>query len=467
MSQSFSERLYDRLPALLQNVACSAVGYRESRIRFGAAFDKRLSWLLETERWSAAQIAAYQDEQLREMVRHAYDTVPFYRARMQGAGLAPEDIRTVADLPKLPILTKEEVRANHRAMVSSAADAKALVARHTSGTSGKALDFYTSRDGMAFQWAVWWRHRIRFGLEPGTWHVNFTGKPVVPPDRNSGPYWRWNWPVRQVLINMHHLTPEKAPEIAEFLGSRDIPLWTGYPSVVHAFVVAAQQAGAALKKKPKFVITGAENVLEFQRNDIAGYTGAMLTDQYGFSEGCGNASHCEHVRYHEDFEFGVIERVDIENNGGARRAKLVCTGFANPEFPFIRYEVGDMAEWDRDPLVCACGRQSFAFDRIVGRQDDYVVTPEGRRIMRFDYIFKETANVAEAQVVQEKLGEIVIRVVRRAEYNSADEQRLRGEVARWISPALVVSFEYVNEIERTQSGKFRAVVSRLKAGQPA
>jgi phenylacetate-CoA ligase len=83
--------------------------------------------------------------------------------------------------------------------------------------------------------------------------------------------------------------------------------------------------------------------------------------------------------------------------------------------------------------------------------------------MRFDYIFKDSLNVKEAQVVQQRPGEISVRLVRRAGYGRQDELDLRREFARCVSPALVLHFEYVSEIERERNGKFRAVVSHLRA----
>jgi phenylacetate-CoA ligase len=104
--------------------------------------------------------------------------------------------------------------------------------------------------------------------------------------------------------------------------------------------------------------------------------------------------------------------------------------------------------------------------RIEGREDDYVITPEGTRIMRFDYVFKDALNVKEVQIVQEQLGEITVRLVRRPGYSTSDEADIGREIQRWISPRLAVRFEYVSEIERERNGKFRAVLSRVKSPQP-
>ena len=204
-------------------------------------------------------------------------------------------------------------------------------------------------------------------------------------------------------------------------------------------------------------------MLDYQRRDIAALTGATLTDQYGMSEACGNASHCAALVYHEDFEFGVLECVDPRPAPDGRvSGRIVCTGFASPDTPLIRYDVGDVGVWERPGSSCSCGRHSAILTTIDGRRDDYVVTPEGSRIMRFDYLFKDTHNIREAQVVQSEPGTITLRIVKRDGYSVRDETVLREQVREWISPTLGVSFEYTDEIPRQGDGKFRAVVSGLR-----
>ncbi len=464
MSSAVAAAVYERLPVALQNLVCSAYGFREARTRFNKEFHDRLRALEESEWWSASDIASYQDERLRDLVQHAYTTIPYYRDRMRALGLTADDIRGRADLHKLPILSKEDVRANYARMVSTTAQRGDLVLRHTSGTTGKALHFYYARSAIAQQWAVWWRHRRRFGVGLDALHANFTGKRVVPIQQNRPPYWRWNRPMRQALLNMQHLTPAKIRDVVAFLDSKDFVYYNGYPSVIHAMAASALEAGLTLTRPPRFVFTGAENMLDYQRRDIAALTGATLTDQYGFSEGCGNASHCESLAYHEDFEFGILECVDARPTGDGRAAgRIVCTGFASANAPLIRYEVGDVGIWEDPNRRCTCGRHSAILTSIDGRRDDFIVTPEGARIMRFDYLFKDTHHIREAQIVQRDPGTVILRIVRREGYSSRDEALLREEVRHWISPTIGVSFEYTNEIPRPANGKFRAVVSELSS----
>ena len=460
MSESaLVEQIYPHLPVFLQNAACWYYGKKEARVRLGRVFERRLQELTESENWGAAEIEAYQSEKLRSLIRHAYENVPYYKERWKALKIVPDDIRSRNDLHKLPILTKEDVRQNADRFISQKSPRRQLLSRHTSGTTGKALHFYMTEEAVAFQWAVWWRHRLRFGVTPGSWHANFTGQRVVPVVQRTPPYWRWNRPMRQVLINMQSLTPAKIASIVEMLNSQRFDFYCGYPSFIHMLAVNAIDAGLRLTSSPRVIFTGAENMLDFQRRDIQAFTGAILTEHYGCTEACCNASRCPEFVYHEDFEFGIME--GIERTGGDPAKTIVGTGFACDAFPFIRYEVGDTAVW-QDGKGCVCGRNSNVLLRVEGRCDDYIVTPEGARIARLDYLFKDALNVKEAQIIQERLGEVTIRLVRRSAYGTKDEMELKRDIASWLSPLLAVQFEYVQEIPRGQNGKFRAVLSLLK-----
>lgn len=124
-------------------------------------------------------------------------------------------------------------------------------------------------------------------------------------------------------------------------------------------------------------------------------------------------------RYHEDFEIGHLELIDTTMTSKGKLGKLVATGFKNIGMPFIRYEIGDSATFSGEP--CTCSLHSQIIIDIEGRNEDFVITPEGTRLMRLDYLFKDTHGIKECQVVQRKLGEITLRIVRRDSYSQATE----------------------------------------------
>jgi phenylacetate-CoA ligase len=453
---------YKHLPIWLQSKACWLYGYNFVRRQYNKSFVEKLSWLLESERWSSTEIEAYKNNQLRILIKEAYDNVLYYHEVMDKLKLGPSDIKTVNDLPKLPTLKKEDIRNNLDKFISRKADKRRLLLQHTSGTTGKSLHFYMNRETETLQWAIWWRFRNRFGMTNKSWHVNFRAQLFVPKEQNKPPFWRWVTPMRQVVINMQHLVPTKINYIVDFLNEHHFEFYTAYPSIVHVFAVTAMENGLHLKNPPRVILMGCENTYDFQRRSLEEFTGAIIRDQYGVSEGCCNTSQCENGLYHEDFELGIMECIESKpEKEGRVRGKIVCTGLADFEFPFIRYEIGDVATWENPTVNCACGRQSKLISKVEGREDDYVITPEGRRIMRFDYIFKDAQNCMESQIVQEKPGEIKVFIVRRSTFTQKDEDCILKEIRKWISESLRVEFVYVPEIEREPNGKFRAVKSHL------
>ncbi len=456
------EKLYKHLPVSLQNLACSLYGYKEKRKRYGKWFDYYQDLLDKTDNIDRNEIEGYQTKKLSELIKNAYDNVPYYRQVFDERNLKPIDIQSKEDLKKLPILTKEIINKSPELFLNEKFSKSNLIQIKTSGTTGKSLEFYSTKEALSFQWAVWWRHRSRFGFNYGDKHLNFTGRPVVSVEQSCPPYWRWNKAFNQALVSMQVITNDTIDDICSFINNNKFDFWVGYPSIIHNFCSLLLEKEIELKSKPKVIFLGAENIYDDQKVDIEKVTGAILTDQYGFSEGAGNASQCEYFNHHIDFEFGILECVESEElENGDLRGKIVCTGFANQAFPFIRYEVGDMGVWGSDDFECECGRVSQVLKKIEGRVEDYVVTPEGKRIMRFDYLFKDTDQIKEAQVVQRQLGSIEINIVKRKGYTSDTEDHLLGQVKDWISPNLKVSFNYVPEIPRESNGKFRAVKSEL------
>jgi len=457
----WQERMYPLLPIFAQNLVCDLHGYSQYKLRYGGEFQELLDWLEETEWWSDEEIQEYQNIQLRKLVQHAYATVPYYQRVFDELKLKPDDIQSTAHLQKLPILTKEDVHKYMGDMISSEFKPNELVFVHTSGTTGKSLQFYMEPRAFQFRWAVWWRHRKWFGIEFDSPYASFTGLSAVPLQQTAPPFWRENRPMHQTIFTMHHIVPEKIDAIVARLNRYGFDYYHGYPSIIYNLAVLIQEHNQEITRPPKIIFTGAENLYEDQRQAMREVIKCPVTDHYGFSEGCGNASRCSEDLYHEDFEYGILECVNPELLGdGSIRGNIIATGFGSYAMPFIRYDVGDVGTWVT--TNCKCGRRSKTLIRVEGRTEDYIITPEGRKIMRFDYIFKDTHSIKEAQVVQRELGSLCLRVVRRSSYSISDEEFLREEINRRVSAKIKVKFEYVEEIGRETSGKFQAVKSEIR-----
>jgi phenylacetate-CoA ligase len=457
------EKIYSKFPIFLQNIACSLYGLREKHFRLGSDFRYYYDILISGEGADSELIEEYQNQQIRKIISHAYQFSPFYKCLFDQAKLKPDDIYCREALSLLPVLRKEDIFTHNYAIRSNSSMKSRIRNVKTSGTTGTALQFITTQEAIAFQWAVWWRHRSRFGFLPGDWHINFTGKPVVPIDQNKPPFWRLDYARKQIIISSGHLVRNKVRDIVNFLNTSKVKYVTGYPSQISHFCNLIDEDKSISLNNRVCIFPGAEGIQQFQKNTLSKVWGSNIFEQYGFSEGCGNASMCEYGNYHEDWEFGILDSYDsIVNSDGSKTGKIVATGFANYAFPFLRYEVGDSATWESENFRCPCGRHSKVIREINGRNEDYVITPEGNKIMRFDYIFKDAFSIREAQVIQRQLGSVIIKYVPRQGFNESDLLIIKEAMRSWISSSLQIYFEQVDAIARGTSGKFKPVVSDLR-----
>jgi phenylacetate-CoA ligase len=446
----------------MQNLACSVYGWKENKVRFNKEFEVLLEEYKLTQYFNVNSIEDYKLKKLALVLDNAYKTVPYYHKKFKELNLVPTDISSLELLNLLPVLTKEELRNNQDLMVSNHYKSSCLHEVHTSGTTGKALTLFKTSESISAQWAIWFRHRSRFGVNKGDLHVNFTGKQVTPTSQTSPPYWRFNAPANQYLINMQHVTNDKIVDIVKFLNSIEPSFYSGYPSILAEIARLAVDRGVKLNhnSRPSVIFCGAENVLTYQKDILEKWTGAKVTDQYGLTEGNCNLSKCEFNNYHEDFEFGHVECYEPELlPDGRKRGKVLGTSYSNLAMPLIRYLTGDIAIWASPEFKCPCGRSSAVIESIEGRIDDFIELNDGRRVMRFDYLFKGTDSVKEAQVCQYRIGEVVIKIVLRDDDFYNVKEKLQKEFSKWICRETKLKVLQVEFIEKSPSGKFKSVKS--------
>lgn len=470
MSESLAHRLYASCPVFVQNMACSLVGVKIKWERYNRHFDRYLKWLRGTERWSADRIHTHQDENLRRIVRWAYETVPFYRKWYDDHGVHPDAIRAQDDLQRLPILTKQTVREHRHEMIAAPHRGKRLVRLLTSGTTGTALEVLMTREARAYQWAVWWRHRARFGIHPGDKYLSFGARTVVPASQSKPPFWRRNRVGKQTYLSTYHLTPQFMPGIVDWLNRESFDFYSGYPSAMYVLANFMIENDLTFKRPPRYVITGADALLPTVETAIRKAFGAPVTEQYGMAEFAGNMAKCENGKFHLDFECCCVESLPLKGLDvpGQDQRRLLFTGWGNPVMPFIRYDVGDYGRPTKNG--CSCGRESECFEAIEGRTEDYVRTPDGRMAIGMNQVFEYAPGAREIQIYQERVDAIEVRIVPGTAYGADDEAALRRELRRRLGDAIQFDFVLVDEIPRTAAGKFRAVVSTLSgrsAGEQA
>jgi phenylacetate-CoA ligase len=456
------QAFYDKAPYLAQSVMLNLYALNIHLERYGKPFARAFDELRQTQWFSPEKIYHYQTKRLRALVKRAYETVPFYRKHFNENGVRPEDIKELSDISRLPLLTREDVRAAGDSLISSKFSKRKLVHGHTSGTTGSPLSFYWDKNTCIYNNAIDWRHKHWAGIHYGDGIALLMGRTIVPTHKTKPPFWQHDRIHNILWISSFHLSEEYLPHYLEKLKRYKPAAIEGYPSTVYILARYLKKIGQ--KFPVKAVITSSETLQPVQRTLIEEYFQAPVFDFYAMAERVVYAGQCpEAHEYHLSFEYAVNEIVDNDGNPveSGKEGYLVGTSLLNFGMPFIRYKTTDVTAINTNQ--CSCGRHMPRLKGVTTKDEDIVVTPEGKLISSsvLTHPFKPIDAVQESQIVQEKIDLLRIKIVRREDFSESDSDHLIAALRERVGPKMHIELEFVDNIARTQAGKFRWVISKI------
>jgi phenylacetate-CoA ligase len=452
--------VYERLPYFLQTAALNYYAAKIHRARYGSKFYRLLDSLLETQWYSADQIREFQGERLRTIVTYAYDNVAYYRKRMMQLGLTPADIADVSDIGKLPILEKDDVRANYAALLSATSSAKQLGKGSTSGTTGSPLTVAWDLNTQQYNNAVDWRQKCWAGVQYGERIAQILGRPIVALSRNRPPFWQTDFIHKQLWLSAFHMKPQNLHHYFEKIRAFRPVAIEGYPSTVYELAKFIDETAGGYPVKAVF--TSSEPLYPHQRELIEKCFQTRVFDFYGHAERTVFSTQCEaHHGQHVNFEYGILELLDDagapQNDGGV--GTMVGTSLCNFGMPLIRYRIGDQTRFITQP--CSCGRQMQRMECVESKSEDRIVRPDGTVISAsvLTHPFKPITAIEKSQIIQHGARAIEIKIVRRKSYTTQDETRLLSEFRKRVGAEFNVEVAYVEDIPKTKNGKYRWVIN--------
>lgn len=452
--------VYHQLPEPLRTLAASLRGYYLRSWRYGPETERLVEEALERERWSAEQWKRWQQERLAFVLHRAATRVPYYRDQW-GERRRKGDKASWEVLENWPILEKEPLRAHPQAFVADDCDIRRMFHEHTSGTTGKPLDLWWSRETVRAWYALFEaRWRRWYGVSRHDRWAILGGQLVVPVSRTRPPFWVWNAALHQLYMSSYHLSPITIPHYLDALRRHRIVYLLGYTSALYELACGALDAGRD-DLTFRVVIANAEPVYAYQREAIERAFHCPLRETYGMAEIVAAAGECEASTLHLWPEVGWLEVLvdDLPAAVGAV-GDLVATGLFNADMPLVRYRTGDCGALSPDETACACGRTLPRLSGLEGRADDVLYTRDGRRIGRLDPVFKAHLPIREAQIIQETLEQVRVRYVPADGFNAADARSIVERLQQRLGDVEVI-LEATESIPRGPNGKFRAVICKL------
>ena len=325
----------------------------------------------EIETMPRSALKHLQSARLVQQVRHVWDNVPYYRAKMEAAGVTPDDIQGIEDLHKLPFMTKDDLREAYPDGLLAVPMSKCVRIQSTSGTTGKrVVAFYTQADLDLWEECCARAIVAAGGDENDVCHVSygyglFTGGPGL----NGGSH-----KVGCLTLPMSSGNTERQLQFMVDLGSTILCCTPSYAAYLGETAIAN---GLRDKLKLKAGIFGAEAWTEEMRQDIQNKLGLRAYDIYGLTElsGPGVSFECEAqqgMHINEDhFLAEIINPNTLEPLQNGEKGELVFTSLTKDAFPLLRYRTKDICVLNDAP--CSCGRTHIRMAKPMGRSDDMLI----------------------------------------------------------------------------------------------
>lgn len=425
---------------------------------------------LHHTRWSRRQLEDFQNNKVRQIMSYAYEHVSFYHRKFDELGIKPADIRTVADLNKIPVTGRDELQKHSEELVSDDFDANKLITVSTSGSTGRPFFTRITDAEDDFRKVKLLRANIICGQKPrDKWVV------VTAPQHMA------HVPTLQRFFGVYCPVP-----VSVFDGSKAqlakmeklMPdVLDGYSSSLLLLAREADKKGR-IEFAPRMIIGGAELIDASSRKYVEGVFNAPFYDEYACVELERLAWQCKEKKgYHIDADSVVMEFLDEDGKkvGPGETGEIVCTSLFNYAMPFIRYAVGDVGKVSKES-ECSCGISFPLMEVIEGRKDSLIVLPDGRVLspLVFGWImefFKYYSHINQYRVVQKRID--LFRFIIKKKDSEVDEKHMEVELPQHFRRFLnldvsEVDFEvvFVDEIPLDKSGKLRKVISEIRALAP-
>lgn len=429
-------------------------------IRYGKVFRETYRFLQESQWWSKERLENYQLKQLEKLLNHAYKNVPYYRKIFDERGLKPKNIQCFDDLRKLPYLTKDIFKQHFGQLIAKNLKLRGLSITHTSGTSGKPLQFYQDASEKSKEWAFVCHQWHRVGYKPRDARVELRGAIIES----------------KKLIDYDHI--ERVLRLSPRIDNKDVATYYvekirqfgarflhGYPSSIAQFAFMIKQHRLCVPFRLKAVLFASETVYPWERQVVEEIFECQVFSFYGMTEHVVMAAECEHNHhYHCIPQYGMTE-IEIDTN------EIIGTSFLNYVNPFIRYKTTDIAS-EPVSLGCSeCGRQYYPiFSGVQGRMEDFVVTPEGVPISPavITHPFKGFKTIRNTQIIQKSLDCIKLRIVPWDDYNpkilKSELQELCQGLQNILTTGMKIDTEVVESVQLSKSGKFKWIISEVSKG---
>lgn len=383
---------------------------------------RNYKYLLKSQHFLINELEKYQLKRLKELLEHAYSNTRYYKELFDKNDFKPNEINSLCDLHRIPILTKDELL-NNLENIQITNYPEKLVFSETSGSTGKPLVFYRNKD-----WDAWHRASVFRGY---SWYG-------VSPWEKNGYFWGYNYSLKKrlktklldYLQNRFRLFSYEDEEIKAFIKKlKNATYLEGYSSMIYEVAKIINSNIDKHMFNLKMIKGTSEKIFPNYQAEVKRAFGKKIISEYGAAEAGIIAFECPYGSMHINMETVIVEEIENE---------ILVTNLVSKSFPIIRYKLGDYIKIAKNEK-CKCGMQHHIVKEVFGRVGKVIYghTQQYPSLTLY-YVFKnlalEKGIILNYQAIQDDKGMLELRIEQKLDETSKSE--LQNEFKKYFKEDL-------------------------------
>lgn len=408
---------------------------------------------------SPEQITKVQNEKLTKLIHYCYENIKYYRELFAEYHLKPSDIKTAADLVKVPVLTKNELRKRFWDFLPK--ELPACRVSRTSGSTGIPVCIFSDVNSRINNSAAVIRYRKNLG-------IGFAGRAILTLQKNEQqPRQKPHWTFLQGLHKTWYINPytnvdSEIDYAIKILSELKKPAIIAITPAIRALAYRIRDE-ILPAIKPSAVLTTGEYLSPQVRRLLEETFKVKVTDIYACNEAGDIAWQCRQGLYHINADNCIVEILkDDQPVKNGELGEVAITNLNRYSMPFIRYKNGDLARLVKKN--CPCGCKLPALSEIAGRSGEDIYLPDGRTVLWNQLKgFMNHPDIRQFQLMQNEDASLTVKFV--PEQTSDIEQTrniLRSRFRGLLGDSIELQFSIVERIDPAPSGKSKLVICRYR-----
>jgi len=441
MNKDIQKIARDKMPDFLKYIAAPVV---RNKLINNKEFLKYYRLLEERESFDSNKLIEFQFEQLKKILIHSFENVPYYYYVFKKVSFDPYSFSDFNQIKKIPFLTREDINKNFNNLISRKKIRNGYYVGSTGGSSGLPLKFLLDYDSVYKENAFIYYFRKKLGY-------NYNDKLITfrQVDYSGTKLCKFNPMHNETLFLPLRLSKSTISEYARKFNKENPQYINGYLSAIWYFARLLVENSIEIKPKLRGIFLISENIDHKQRAFVEQFFGVKSSTFYGHSERVIIAEEKAEGRYQFDPYYGYTEQVPFQGN----KDLIVGTGFLNYTMPLIRYQTDDVCTKE-DQYYLIEGKRSSSVG-LVGLNDEFVTATVYDLEDRF---FK---NITSYQFIQNEKGKADMHILVNNEFKLSELDAIINRMNKQTEGVLKINVRIVERLQLTPRGKYQMYILNI------